>query len=184
VEREETAVASTAQLVGRRKTAVPNVSRAVPVRLALGVQIALWVLPEQETTMMRHNVNNAIWAKQPRLKVPLNAMIVMLEHLAKPKVSVQHARLASIKTTKAKMNASNAHWESRTSTPKQHAVVVALVRLAATKASAKSARLDCIKIPKEKQSAVKPAIRQKKYPTKKVPVVNCHRGVPVKQRNI
>ena len=181
--KEETAVASIAPRVGRPKTAVPNVSRVVPVRLALDVQIALWVLPEQETTMMRHNVNNVNWAKQRRLKEPLNAMIVMLEHLAKPKVSVQHARLASIKTTKAKMNASNAHWESRTLTPKQHAVVVALVRLAATKASAKSARLDSIKIPKEEQSAVKPATRQKKCPTKRVPGVNCHRGALAKETN-
>ena len=82
------------------------------------------------------------------------------------------------------MNASNAHWESRTLTPKQHAVVVALVRLAATKASAKNAQLDSIKIPKEKQSAVKPATRQKKYPTKTVPGVNCHRGVPAPRANI
>ena len=38
--KEERAVASIAQLDGRPKTAVPNVSRVVPVRLALGVQIA------------------------------------------------------------------------------------------------------------------------------------------------
>ena len=37
VEREETAVASIAQLDGRPKTAVQNVSRAARVRLALGV---------------------------------------------------------------------------------------------------------------------------------------------------
>ena len=37
VAKEETAVASTAQSVGRPKTAVRNVSRAVRVRLALGV---------------------------------------------------------------------------------------------------------------------------------------------------
>ena len=40
MEKEETAVASIAQSVGRPKTAVPNVLRAVPVRLALGAQIA------------------------------------------------------------------------------------------------------------------------------------------------
>jgi hypothetical protein len=102
VAKEETAVASTARSVGRPKTAVPNVPRAVPVRLALGVKLARKVLPEQETTMMRHNVNNVNWAKQRRLKEPLNAMIVMLEHLAKPKVSVQHARLVFIRTTKVK----------------------------------------------------------------------------------
>ena len=38
--KKETAVASIARLDGRPKTAVPNVSRAVPVRLALGAQIA------------------------------------------------------------------------------------------------------------------------------------------------
>jgi ribulose 1,5-bisphosphate carboxylase large subunit-like protein len=38
-----------------------------------------------------------------------------------------------IKTKKAKLNAANAHWENRTSMPKQHAVVVTLVRLAAAK---------------------------------------------------
>ena len=43
VEKEETAVASIAQLVGRRKTAVPNVPRAVRVRLAVGATIAYQV---------------------------------------------------------------------------------------------------------------------------------------------
>jgi hypothetical protein len=88
-----------------------------------------------------------------------------------------------IKTTKAKMNASNAHWEKHTSTPKQHAVVVALVRLAAGMAFAKHARLGSIKIPKEKQNAVKLAPRQKKYPTKRVPGVNSHRGALAKEMN-
>ena len=129
------------QQVGLRRKAVPNAKRVVRGRLVMGVKIVHWVLPETEATTMQRNVNNVNWVKQQRVKVPLNAMLVMLEHLAKPKVSVQHARLASIKTTKAKMNASNAHWESRTSTPKQHAVVVALVRLAATKVFAKHARL-------------------------------------------
>ena len=41
VEKEETAVASIAQLVGRPKTAVRNVSRAVRVRLAVGVKNVL-----------------------------------------------------------------------------------------------------------------------------------------------
>jgi hypothetical protein len=40
VKREETAVASIVPRVGRPKTAVPNVPRAVRVRLALGVTIA------------------------------------------------------------------------------------------------------------------------------------------------
>ena len=58
VEKGEAAVALIAQLVGRPKTAVRNVSCAVRVRLALGVKIALWDLPEQETTTMRHNASN------------------------------------------------------------------------------------------------------------------------------
>ena len=40
MEKEETAVASIVPSVGLRKTAVPNVQRAVRGRLALGVQIA------------------------------------------------------------------------------------------------------------------------------------------------
>ena len=133
--------------------------------------------------MMQRNVNNVNWVKQQRAKVPLNAMLVMPGNLGKPKVSVQHARVVFIKMTRVKTNASNAHWENRTLMPKQHAVVVALGRLAATRESAKHARLDSIKIPKEKQSAVKPATRQKKYPTKTVPGVNCHRGAHAKEMN-
>ena len=134
--------------------------------------------------MMQRNVNNVNWVKQQRAKVPLNAMLVMPGNLGKPKVSVTTAQLDFIKMTRVKTNASNAHRENRTLTPKQHAVVVALVRLAATWESAKHARLDSIKIPKEKQSAVKPATRQKKYPTLTVPGVNCHRGAPAKWANI
>ena len=36
------------------------------------------------------------------MKVPLNVTLAMLEHLAKPKVFVQHARLGSIKIPKGK----------------------------------------------------------------------------------
>ena len=57
IEREETALALIAQSVGRPKTAVRNVLRAVRVRLALGVKIALWVLLEQEATT-RHSASN------------------------------------------------------------------------------------------------------------------------------
>jgi len=83
----------------------PVVSHAAQGRLALGVQIVLKVLPEQETTMMRPNVNNVNWVKQQRLKVPLNAMIVMPEDLATPKEIVRHARLVFIKTSKVKQSA-------------------------------------------------------------------------------
>ena len=105
VTREETAVASIVQLVGRPKTAVRNVSRAVPVRLASDVKIVLQVMPEQETTTMRRNANNVNWVKQQRLKVLLNVIHAMLGHLAKPKVFVQHARMDSIKIPKVKRNA-------------------------------------------------------------------------------
>ena len=148
------------------------------------VRHAHWVMPEKETTMMRLNVNNVNWVKQQRLKVPLNAMIVMLEHLAKRKVFVQNARMDFIKTTKEEQNVLNVHWENCTSMPKQHAVVVTLVRLVAGMAFATVARLGSIKIPNVKQSAVFPVTWQKKYPTKRVPGVNCHRGVPAKWANI
>jgi len=105
VAKKETAVASIVQSVGRPKKAVRNVSRAVPVRLALGVKIVLQVLPEQETTTMRRNANNVNWVKQQRLKVLLNVIRAMLGHLAKPKVFVQHARMDSIKIPKVKRNA-------------------------------------------------------------------------------
>ena len=52
VEKEETAVASIAQLVGRPKTAVRNVPRAVRVRLALGAKIACPVNIAQAATKM------------------------------------------------------------------------------------------------------------------------------------
>ena len=109
MEKEETTVALLVQLVGLPKLAVQNVVRVVRVRLALGVKIARWVLPEKETTVMQCNVNNGNWVKQQWLKVPLNAMIVMLEHVVKRNVVVRHARLVFIKTTKLKQNASNAH---------------------------------------------------------------------------
>jgi len=58
VEKEETAAASIVRLVGRPKTAVPDVPRAVRVRLALGVEIVHWVLPDKGMTLMRLNANN------------------------------------------------------------------------------------------------------------------------------
>ena len=108
----------------------------------------------------------------------------MLEHLAKPKVFVQHARLVFFKTTKAKMNASNAHWEKHTSTPKQDAVDVTLERLAAGTVFAKRVRLGSIKIPKAKKNAVAFVPRLEKCPTMRARGVNCHHGVPAKWGNI
>ena len=133
---------------------------------------------------MRHNVNNVDWVKQQRVKVLLNAMIVMLEHLVKRKVFVRNARMDFIKTTKRKQNAWNATLEKHTSIPKQHAVVVTLVRLVAGMAFAMHARLVSIKIPKVKRSAVALVPRLEKYPTIKARGVNCHRGVLAKWANI
>ena len=53
---------------------------------------------------MLPSANNVNWAKQ-LLKVLLNAILAMLEHLAKPKVFVQTAQRVSTKTPKAKQNA-------------------------------------------------------------------------------
>ena len=114
-----------------------------------------------------------------------NVIRAILADLAtKPKVSVQHAQMVFTKTTKVKQNASNATLANHTLMPKQHAVVVTLVRLVAEMALAKIARLGSFKIPNVKQSAVFPVTWQNKYPTKKVPGVNCHRGVPAKWVNI
>jgi len=177
VKREETAVASIVPRVGRPKTAVPNVPRAVLGRLALGVQIAHQVLPEQVTTMMRQNVNNVNWVKQRRLKVPLNATLVISGSLVKPKVFVQLAQTDFIKSPKVKADVFNVSWGNRTSMPKQRALVVTLVRLVITAtAIAKHARLDSIKIPKVKQSAVIPVLHREKYPTTKARDVNRRRG--------
>ena len=159
--------------------------RAVPGRLALGVKSARRVLPGEETTTMRRNVNNVNWVKQQRFKeVPLNVIFVILGSLAKPKVSVQHAQTDFIRSPKVKSNVFNVNWENRTSMPKQHALVVTLVGLATSKAIAKIARLDSIKILKQKNCAAILATRLEKYPTKKVPGVNCHRGVPATWVNI
>jgi hypothetical protein len=173
-----------AKWVKKASLAVPNAKRAVREGSVLVAKSAHWDLQEKEMTVMRRNVDNVHWAKQQRVKVLLNAMLVIRDNLETPKVIVPSARLVPIKPTEVKETVSNAHWESRTLIPKQHAVVVALVRLAKPKVIVPHARLDSTKIPKEKQSAVKPATRQKKYPTKTVPGVNCHRGVPAKWANI
>ena len=130
------------------------------------------------------HASNVNWVKQQRLKGQLTVMLAMLEHLAKPKVFVQLARRVFIKTAKVKKHASNATVVNRTSIPKAPALGATLVHLAAAKAFARNAQLDSIKIPKAKQSAAKPATRQKKYPTKTVPGVNCPRGVLAKWGNI
>jgi hypothetical protein len=58
VKREETPVALIVQWAGRPKTAVQNVSLAVRVHSALGVQIVHWVLPDKGTTVILPNADN------------------------------------------------------------------------------------------------------------------------------
>ena len=54
--------------------------------------------------MILPSANNVNWAKQP-LKVPPNVILAMLEHLAKPRVFVQHAQLVIFKIPKVKRSA-------------------------------------------------------------------------------
>ena len=68
-EKEEIRRALVVQQVGLRRKAVPNVPRAVRVRLALGVKSVHRVLPDKETTMMRRNANNAKRVKQQRQRM-------------------------------------------------------------------------------------------------------------------
>ena len=75
VTKEETAVASIAQPVGRPKTAVPNVSRVVRVRLAKAVKIAQLDLLDQEKTT-QPNANNATEVLQPQHRAPPSAAAV------------------------------------------------------------------------------------------------------------
>ena len=76
VEKEETALASIVQLVGRRRTAVRNVSRVVRVRLAKAVKIAQLDLLDQEKTT-QPNANNATEVLQPQHRAPPSAAAVM-----------------------------------------------------------------------------------------------------------
>jgi hypothetical protein len=165
VTKEEKAVALIVPRVGLPKTAVQNVLRAVRVRLALGVKSVHWGFPEKGTIQMRLNANNVNWVKQQRLKVPLNAMIVMPEDLATPKEIVRHAPLVFIKPRKVKQHASNATWEKCTSMLKQSAANATKVHLVARMAFARHARLDIFKIPQAKTNAVPLVSRLEKYPT-------------------
>ena len=83
------------------------------------------------------------------------------------------------------LHASNVNWVKQQRLKGQLTVMLAtLVRLAKPKVFARHARLGSIKIPKVKQHAVIPVTCQKKSPTKRVPGVNCHRGVLAKKANI
>jgi hypothetical protein len=144
-EKKEIRRALVVQQVGLRRKAVPNVPRAVRVDLAVGVKIVHWVMPEQETTIMQRNVNNVRWVKQPRLKVPLNVMLVIRDNLDTPMVIVPPVRLVSIKPTEVKQNAPNATLENYMSMPKQPVVLVTLVRLATPKVFVWNAQMVFIK---------------------------------------
>jgi hypothetical protein len=111
-------------------------------------------------------------------------MSVIRGSLAKPKVFVQNARMVFIKTTKAKKNVYNVHWEKRTSMPKPRAVIATTVNLAAARADAKHAPLVFTKIPQANTNAATCASHRAKYPTPKARGVNCHLGVFAKQENI
>ena len=90
MEKEETTVALLVQLVGLPKLAVQNVVRVVRVRLALGVKIAHWVLPEKETTVtyIKQNVLNV--HRENRMSMPKqHAVLVTLVHLKAAKVFVK-----------------------------------------------------------------------------------------------
>ena len=74
--KEETAVASIVQRVGRPTTAVRNVSRVVRVRLAKAVKIAQLDLLDQEKTT-QPNAKNANEVLQPQHRAPPSAVAVM-----------------------------------------------------------------------------------------------------------
>ena len=66
VAKEETPVAQLAPQVGPPKTVVPNVPRAVRVRLVTVARIAPSGLREKELTQMPLNANNVNWVKPQR----------------------------------------------------------------------------------------------------------------------
>ena len=82
VTKEETPGALIAQRVGRRKTAVRNVARAVRARLALGVKIVHRVMQDMVPSLMRPNVNNVHWVKPQRRLVQRLVKIATRVHLA------------------------------------------------------------------------------------------------------
>ena len=82
VAKEETPRALIAQRVGRPKTAVRNVARAVRARLALGVKIVHRVMQDMVPSLMRPNVNNVHWVKPQRRLVQRLVKIATRVHLA------------------------------------------------------------------------------------------------------
>jgi hypothetical protein len=105
VAKEETAVASIVQLVGRPKTAVRNVIRAMLAHLAkrkVFVQHARMVFIKR--TKAKQTVSNAQWencTSMPKQHV----VVVTLVRLVAGMAFVRHARLGSIKIPKVNRNA-------------------------------------------------------------------------------
>ena len=108
VKREETAVASIVPRVGRPKTAVPNVPRAVRVRLALGVTIARRVNTVRVAIKMLRRVLIAplvlVKVMQGKLRafraVPVNSTMLRVLLFAKH-VSIRRTLVAKKETAVA-----------------------------------------------------------------------------------
>jgi len=122
VKREETAVASIVQWVGRPKMAVRNAKRAVRGRSVMVAKIAHWGLQEKEMTLIRRSADNVNWVKQHRLKVPLNAILVTLVNLAVATVFVLPVPLVFTKMSKVKKSVLNVKQENCTSMLKRTVV--------------------------------------------------------------
>ena len=122
--KEETRRAWSAQPVGLRRKAVPNVPRAVRGRTVLGVKIALLVMPEIAPTRMLPNAVNVHWAKQHRLKVPRRVKNVTPVDLAVVMVNVRHVQKVFTKTPKVKQNVRGVKLEKHTPMPKPNVVGV------------------------------------------------------------
>ena len=75
--KEETAVASIVQLVGRPPVAVPNAKRAARGRSAMVAKIAHWGLQEKEMTLIRRSADHVNWARQRRWKARPRAVDVI-----------------------------------------------------------------------------------------------------------
>ena len=100
--KKEIPVAQLAPQVGPPKTAVPNVPRAVRVRLVTVAKIAPLDLLEKVLTQTPHNANNVNWVKPQRLKGQLLAASVMWVRTAVPMVNVRHVLPANTKMAKVK----------------------------------------------------------------------------------
>jgi hypothetical protein len=112
VEKEETAVASSVQWVGRLKTAVWNVSVAMQghFHLALGVKNVPKDMLEAILTL--HNVANAKRVKQHWSLVQRLVNFATPVGLAVAMAHVRNALLVFTKTPKAKQDASSVNWEN------------------------------------------------------------------------